>query len=76
MTRSEHIRALLEEYAQQRARNESDLSRRISEIGPIIYHPDIVVTHAWHRDSAHSFMATVRHLRSTIQYFAKWGLKW
>ncbi|MBQ9951100.1 MAG: ATP-binding protein [Clostridia bacterium] len=31
MTRSEHIRALLEEYAQQRALNESALSRRIDE---------------------------------------------
>ena len=31
MTRSEHIRALLEEYAQQRAANESALSRRIEE---------------------------------------------
>lgn len=31
MTRSEHIRALLEEYAQQRAANDSDLSRRIEE---------------------------------------------
>ena len=31
MTRSEHIRALLEEYAQQRARNDSELSRRIDE---------------------------------------------
>lgn len=31
MTRSEHIRALLEEYAQQRAQNESALSRRIED---------------------------------------------
>lgn len=31
MTRSEHIRALLEEYAQQRAQNDSDLNRRIEE---------------------------------------------
>ena len=55
---------------------DSDLSRRISEIGPIIYHPDIVVTHAWHRDSAHSVKATLHHIWSTIQYFTKWGLKW
>ena len=30
MTRSEHIRALLEEYAQQRSRNDLELSRMIS----------------------------------------------
>lgn len=31
MTRSEHIRALLEEYAQQRAANDSELNRRIED---------------------------------------------
>ena len=31
MTRSEHIRALQEEYAQQRARNEAELDRRVAE---------------------------------------------
>ena len=31
MTRSEHIRALQEEYAQQRARNEAELNRRVAE---------------------------------------------
>lgn len=55
---------------------DSDLSRRLSEIGPIIYHPDMHVTHAWKRDSAHSMQAILRHLWATIQYFAKWGLEW
>ena len=32
MTRSEHIRALLEEYAQQRAENEADLNARIRRV--------------------------------------------
>ena len=32
MTRSEHIHALLEEYAHQRAANESDRDRRVAEI--------------------------------------------
>ena len=31
MTRSEHIQALLEEYARQRARNEADQARRVAE---------------------------------------------
>ena len=31
MTRSEHIRALLEEYAHQRARNEADQARRLEQ---------------------------------------------
>ena len=29
MTRSEHIRALLEEYAAQRARNDAELNARV-----------------------------------------------
>ena len=31
MTRSEHIQALLEEYARQRARDEADQERRVAE---------------------------------------------
>lgn len=33
MTRSEHIRALQEEYARQRAEDEADLERRVAEAG-------------------------------------------
>lgn len=44
--------------------------------GSILYTPDICVTHAWKRDSAHTFPATLHHLKSTIRYFNKWGWKW
>lgn len=55
---------------------DSDLSRRALEKGPIVYHPDMVITHAWHRDSAHSGKALMRHIVSTAKYFARWGLRW
>lgn len=56
---------------------DSDLSRRIMERNELIlYTPDICVTHAWKRDSAHSVSATLHHLKSTVQYFNKWGWKW
>ena len=55
---------------------DSDLSRRVLRKGAIVYHPDMVITHAWHRDSAHSFKAAWRHVRSTVKYFNLWGWKW
>ena len=55
---------------------DSDLSRRAGELGPIIYHPDFQVTHEWHRDSAHSLKAMWHHLVSTVKFFSKWGWTW
>ena len=55
---------------------DSDLSRRMLRKGPIVYHPDMVVVHAWNRESAHSFRGTMRHVWSTIKYFNLWGWKW
>lgn len=55
---------------------DSDLSRRALRIGSIIYHPDFVVTHHWKRASKGDLLNTLRHIRSTIQYFNKWGWKW
>lgn len=56
---------------------DSDLSRRVLESGgSIVYAPDVTVTHAWRRDSAHSLSATMHHLKSTLQYFNKWGWIW
>ena len=56
---------------------DSDLSRRVlANGGSILYTPDICVTHAWKRDSAHTLPATLHHLKSTIRYFNKWGWKW
>lgn len=55
---------------------DSDLSRRLANIGAIIYHPDMVIHHRWKRESAKSFRAFTLHLWSTIQFFAKWGFKW
>lgn len=55
---------------------DSDLSRRVLRKGTIVYHPDMVITHAWSRESAHSFKGTLRHVWSTIRYFNLWGWKW
>jgi len=55
---------------------DSDFSRRVLRKGEIVYHPDMVVTHDWHRDSAHSWKLLLRHVISTIQYFMRWGWIW
>ncbi len=55
---------------------DSDLSLSALKFGKIVYHPDMVVTHAWHRDSAHDLRQTLLHVWSTIRFFNKWGWKW
>lgn len=55
---------------------DSDISRRALRIGPIVYHPQFIVTHDWQRRSSKSFSARMRHIASTFRYFGKWGWKW
>lgn len=55
---------------------DSDLSKRVLRKGPIVYHPDMVITHAWNRESAHNLKGTLRHVASTVKYFNRWGWKW
>ncbi len=50
---------------------DSELSGRLTELGPIIYHPDMKITHAWKRESAHSPKLFLLHLWATVQYFSK-----
>ena len=55
---------------------DSDLTLRAQQLGKVVYHPDMVVTHAWNRESHRSMKAIRMHLRSTIRLFNKWGWKW
>ncbi|MBR4081782.1 MAG: glycosyltransferase family 2 protein [Clostridia bacterium] len=57
---------------------DSDLSRRVleSNIGPIIYHPDMHVTHAWKRENTRTLKGTMRQIVSVCKFFGKWGIKW
>lgn len=51
---------------------DTDLSRRLWERGETHYLPELVVTHAWHRESHRSWRMTVIHLRSALKYWWKW----
>ena len=50
--------------------------RQALRLGKVVYHPDMCVTHVWSRDSQHDRMQTLQHIRSTLQFFRKWGWKW
>lgn len=55
---------------------DSDLSRRAGELGLIIYHPEICVTHHWARENTRTLRGVRRQVTSVIKYFAKWGVAW
>ena len=57
---------------------DSDLSRRILEmnLGSIVYHPDMVVTHRWARENTRTLRGCMRQIRSIFKYFLKWGISW
>ena len=57
---------------------DSDLSRRVLEeqLGSIVYHPDMCVTHRWARENTRTFRGRMRQIRSVIKYFRKWGVTW
>ena len=57
---------------------DSDLSRRILEqnLGSIVYHPDMQVTHRWARENTRTLKGRLRQMRSVIKYFRKWGITW
>ncbi|MGN0779591.1 MAG: glycosyltransferase family 2 protein, partial [Aristaeellaceae bacterium] len=55
---------------------DSDLSRRAMEIGQIIYHPDMCVTHVWARENTRTLRGNLRQVASIIKFFRKWGWAW
>ena len=55
---------------------DSDLSRRALQKGQIIYHPDMRITHAWHRENTKTLKGNLRQIHSMIKFFMKWGWKW
>lgn len=55
---------------------DTDLSRRAEALGSIVYHPDMVVTHAWARENTRTLRGNLRQISSIFKYFHKWGWKW
>lgn len=55
---------------------DSDLSRRAMEIGPIVYHPEMCITHAWARENTKTLKGNLRQVASIIKFFTKWGWRW
>ncbi len=55
---------------------DSDLSRRAMAIGPIVYHPEMCLTHAWARENTRTLKGNLRQVASIFKFFMKWGWKW
>lgn len=53
-----------------------DISRKLSEMGLVIYHPEISVMHHWSRESSRNLKGALLHISSASKYFLKWGFKW
>lgn len=53
---------------------DTDLTKRISEIGQVIFYPYLTVIHGWKRDN-HTLKGLIPMIRSMIIYFNKWGWK-
>lgn len=54
---------------------DTDLSRRIWEIGETRFLPWIRIRHRWDRGSHKSFRMLRFHITSLVKYFVKWGLR-
>jgi GT2 family glycosyltransferase len=52
---------------------DTDLCRRINEHYRTVYYPVESIIHGYRRESYKSFKLLAYHLRSSIQYFNKWG---
>lgn len=50
-----------------------DISRRIAREGNVFYTPTMDVYHGFQKESYRSFRLLVRHIKSAIYYFNKWG---
>ena len=57
---------------------DSDLARRVlsQNLGSIVYHPDMVITHRWARENTRTLKGRMRQIRSVFKYFWKWGITW
>ena len=54
---------------------DADLSRRLRQIGKIIYQPDLHVYHAWKRDNTRNIRGICIFLNSMRKYYRKWMIQ-
>lgn len=55
---------------------DSDLSRRVLTHGKIVYHPEMLITHHWHRENTKTLKGILRQVSSVMRFFHKWGVHW
>jgi len=52
---------------------DTDLCRRINEFARTVYYPRVSIVHGYNKESYRSYRLLLHHLRSSVQYFNKWG---
>ena len=55
---------------------DSDLSRRAMQLGRIVYHPEMCLTHSWARENTRTLRGNLRQISSIVKFFMKWGIAW
>lgn len=54
---------------------DTDLTKRVSQKGMVVFYPYFTIIHAWKRDN-HSAKGIKFMLKSMVLYFNKWGWRW
>lgn len=54
---------------------DTDLTKRLSEKGKVLFYPYLTVIHGWKREN-HTIKGLIPMIKSMIMYFNKWGWKW
>lgn len=52
---------------------DTDLSRKMSELGTVAYYPNAYIVHEWQRQNRRSVKGILQMLNSMRKYFNKWG---
>lgn len=50
-----------------------DLSRRVGQLARTVFYPKTSIIHAYQKGSYKNSALLMRHIRSAVQYFRKWG---
>ena len=54
---------------------DTDLTKRLSKRGKVIFFPYLTVIHGWRREN-HTMKGLLPMIKSMVMYFNKWGWKW
>lgn len=54
---------------------DADLCKRVNKVSKLMYYPYTEIVHNWEKGSHKNLLLLKYHIKSTIYYFKKWGIK-